>query len=258
MATARSTTRSPLKGKPLRNPGQSLDDTISDKLMDVLPWILLPGILIVLASLEWYRVYVGLDPFPELATAAATVSVVIGYFGIRRRIREVRRLQQGRDGERAVGQFLERLRVSGWHLFHDVPGDGFNLDHIAIGPGGIYAIETKTWSKPSKGRPRITVDAQGVSAAGHAPNRDPLVQGVAQARWLSELLRESTGRHLTVQAAILFPGWYIEDSRGRGARPWVLEPKVFPKFLEREPVSLREDEAYLASFHLSRYIKSES
>ena len=37
-----------------------------------------------------------------------------------------------RHGERAVGQYLERLRESGPRVFHDVPGVGFNLDHVVI------------------------------------------------------------------------------------------------------------------------------
>jgi hypothetical protein len=50
-------------------------------------------------------------------------------------------------GERAVGQFLEeKLRPLGYHILNDLPGDGFNLDHVIIGPTGIYCVETKTRS----------------------------------------------------------------------------------------------------------------
>jgi hypothetical protein len=60
---------------------------------------------------------------------------------LRKRIKELR---LGRDGEKIVAEQLECLRESGAQVFHDVPGDGFNLDHVVISNHGIYAIETKT------------------------------------------------------------------------------------------------------------------
>ena len=44
---------------------------------------------------------------------------------------------------------LEDLRAQGYAVFHDIPGDGFNVDHALIGPAGIFAIETKTRAKPA-------------------------------------------------------------------------------------------------------------
>jgi hypothetical protein len=78
--------------------------------------------------------------------AAVAVTVAIWKFW---RIRgRVRRLRLGRDGERVVGRFLERLREGGGQVFHDIPEEGFNLDHVVISPHGLYAIETKTLSMP--------------------------------------------------------------------------------------------------------------
>jgi hypothetical protein len=54
----------------------------------------------------------------------------------------------GYFGERIVAEHLEPLKLQGWRIFHDVPGisngSSFNLDHIAVGPNGVFAIETKT------------------------------------------------------------------------------------------------------------------
>ena len=44
------------------------------------------------------------------------------------------------------------------------------------------------------------------------PDRDPIVQAQAQAGWLKQLMRESTGREFPVAPVILFPGWYVEQS----------------------------------------------
>ena len=56
--------------------------------------------------------------------------------------------QQGGNGEVHVGQRLEKLLDgTGVLLLHDrrLPGHGeANIDHIAVGPGGITVIDTKT------------------------------------------------------------------------------------------------------------------
>jgi hypothetical protein len=38
---------------------------------------------------------------------------------------------------------LSWLSKRGWHLFNNVPFEGFDVDQVLIGPGGIFAIETK-------------------------------------------------------------------------------------------------------------------
>lgn len=50
----------------------------------------------------------------------------------------------GGKGEEAVAQRLEQLGPA-WHVLHSVPvGKGSSdIDHIAIGPGGVYTINTK-------------------------------------------------------------------------------------------------------------------
>jgi hypothetical protein len=62
------------------------------------------------------------------------LTLIVRFSQIRRR---VKRPRLGRDGERCVGQFLERLREDDAQIFHDVPAEGFNLDHVIVSPNGI-------------------------------------------------------------------------------------------------------------------------
>jgi hypothetical protein len=55
---------------------------------------------------------------------------------------------------------------------------------------------------------------------------------------------------------ILFPGRHVEQSQGRSRGVWVLNPKALESFLTKQPVRLSEDDIKLASFHLSRFIRS--
>lgn len=52
--------------------------------------------------------------------------------------------EAGAKGERIAGRRLERLRSHGWEVLHSVVlQSGADIDHIAIGPGGVFTINTK-------------------------------------------------------------------------------------------------------------------
>lgn len=181
----KSQARSPLKDKPLRVPGQSvaeereelLENTVGQPLMLVL-------FLAVLAGLEWYRLYFDMKPSPVIFSIAAAMGVAYAALRIWRSLPKLRNLRQAMEGERVVGQFLERLRQDGFQVFHDVVGDGFNVDHVLIGPPGVFTVETKTWSKPASGNAQVVFDGETIKIGSFAPDRDPIVQAKAQASWL--------------------------------------------------------------------------
>ncbi len=137
-----------------------------------------------------------------------------------------------------------------------VVATGFNIDHVLIGPAGVFTIETKTWSKPLYGDARIAYDGENLTAGKLQPDRDPVVQAKAQSRWLKLLIAESTGRRLNVQPVVLFPGWFVEAASGSQKEVWVLEPKALPALLANADHHLAAEDIKLVSFHLSRFIRS--
>lgn len=56
-----------------------------------------------------------------------------------------RAFRVGAAGEEAVGPRLERLVKHGWHVLHSIPvGKGkSDIDHLLVGPGGVYTVNTK-------------------------------------------------------------------------------------------------------------------
>jgi hypothetical protein len=53
---------------------------------------------------------------------------------------------KGWTGEREVARVLAPLTSVGYEVLHDVDLGSGNVDHVVVGPTGIYAIETKAWS----------------------------------------------------------------------------------------------------------------
>jgi Nuclease-related domain len=247
---------SPLKARPLRIPGESLDKEIDDLVMDSgISYFIVAAMLCGLAGFEWLGYLTHSPRQPILFSTLAIVAVGITAWQIMVVRKKVRSLRLGRDGERVVGQFLERLRGSGGQVFHDIPGKDFNLDHVVIHGQGIYAIETKTFSKPWP-KANITIEGDTLRVAGRVPDRDPIKQARAAAGWLSSKLEELTGRKFPVRGVVVFPGWFVEQPSERGP-VWVLEPKMLPAYIERESVTITPADVALASAQLSRYVRAE-
>ena len=45
----------------------------------------------------------------------------------------------------------------------------FNIDHVVVGPTGVFSIETKHWKKPAGPDHRIFYDGRRILVDGHAP-----------------------------------------------------------------------------------------
>lgn len=247
--------RSPLKRKPLRNPGESLQEQIHLIQTEQLIPPLMMGVLgIFIAAFEWLRYFREVPPQPFALSSLAFVAVIYGTYKLVVLRRRIRLLCLGMDGEKAVGQFLEALRSQGCRVFHDIVGNGFNIDHVIIGPRGVFTIETKTFRKPARGQPTVKFDGERILFNGLEPDRNPIAQARAARDWLKDLLIETTARKFAVKGVVVLPGWYVESTTTGRPDVWVLNPKALPSFIEHEPVVLKGEEIALASSRLINYI----
>ena len=253
--------RSPLKAPPLREPGQSIRDSIFDIAFGrLLPSLWLCTLVWALALEAALRQQLRWTPSAQAYGAVAIAFSILAAFQFVHARRRLRALQLGRDGERVVGEFLERaLLPMGARVLHDIPADGFNLDHVVIAPQGVFVIETKTRSKPRRSDARVTVTDEGVLIAGLPPDRDPITQVLAASRWVSKLLEKTTGQRVVARGIVVFPGWYVEPMTRQwlnAHRPWVLEPKSLPAFLQYEPPVLSDREVTMFANHLEVYVRA--
>jgi hypothetical protein len=85
----------------------------------------------------------------KLATLAGLA--VAGLVGWRLRFRpseQARSWRRGAAGERRTARWLGRLPHDGYVVLHDLalPGSPANVDHLVIGPSGVFVIDSKQWS----------------------------------------------------------------------------------------------------------------
>jgi hypothetical protein len=112
--------------------------------------------------------------------------------------------RRGARGERATARRLRRLQRAGWTVFHDVAlqGSRANLDHLLIGPGGVFVIDSKYY------RGRIRVGRGGALWYGRHP--------------LGDMLRAVQWKAGRATRALASPGITVEPlvCVHRGQLPW--------------------------------------
>jgi hypothetical protein len=255
----KGTRKSPLENPPLRNPGQSLDEELQRIIGDSLvPYFMVPSMLAAFALIELMRYFRPLPPSPWLAAAAAILAIIFSGYKVHQLRSKICAYRLGRDGEKVVGQSLEKLRGDGAIVLHDITSNGFNVDHVVISTNGIFVIETKTRSKPNGRRGTIKYDGDTVLVDGKVPDRDPIQQVKAISSWVQELIWESTGKSFQVKPVVLFPGWYVDTiNPAAHKKVWVLNPKNLPSFMQHEKGGISPEDVNLIAYHLSRYIRAE-
>lgn len=128
----------------------------------------------------------GLRGMPLLLVELVAVGAMLA--GDRLYSAQADRWLRGAAGERAVGAVLAQLEDEGWRALHDISLGRGNVDHVLVGPGGIFTIETK--SHPG----RIGID-----------RIDPKMLKQAYAE--KKLLENVTG--LNVQPLLVFSRAYL-------------------------------------------------
>lgn len=259
MSDMAASRKSPIKANPLRQPGQSIREEQIALLFDRLfPLGTMIVLLWLVAGFQWVWLLNGVEPNPVYLTVFAGLLTLYGGVRSYPLIRKLKYLKTGYEGERAVGEYLDRLRVFGYRVYHDVPGDGGNIDHVIISTRGIYTIETKTRSKPAKGPCRIVYDGEAVSINGGPADSGPIVQAKAQGSQLERLLKEITGRRLEVRPLVVYPGWFVEQTEAaKASSVWVLSAKGFYKWIEHEPETVPAEAVRHAASQLGAFIRKQ-
>ena len=66
-----------------------------------------------------------------------------------RLLRDAEHWERGADGEAETARALAALPPDRWAVLHDVHWPGrlrANIDHVAVGPSGVFVIDSKNWS----------------------------------------------------------------------------------------------------------------
>ncbi|GII84091.1 hypothetical protein Ssi03_20810 [Sphaerisporangium siamense] len=131
--------------------------------------------------------------------------------------------------ERRTEAQLKKLERNGYLTLHarGFPGSDAQIDHLVVGPTGVYAVDSEKWDK------RLPVRVQSHRKLFHGPfNQKPRLD---EARWeasqAGELIGKALGREITVVPSLAIYGpaipWKILNIRevdvfdGSRVRKWI-------------------------------------
>jgi len=170
---------SPLKDKPLRYAGQSIDEQIENLRDKALFYVLYPAFILLYIVMQWMNTIFlpsksSISISPYIGDVIFWGIIAYCVYKIFQIFNEIKRLAMARDGEKIVAEGLQELIKQDAAILNDIRGDKFNIDHVVISPHGIYLIETKTYSKPAKKDTTISFDDENVYVNGRVVDRKPI------------------------------------------------------------------------------------
>jgi len=177
--------------------------------------------LLTLGLFAVFTVVIGrFEGYHHVLFEVAEIALLCACFAVTRWVLPiVERYDRGAAGEELVGSILEELRPEGWDIIHDAELEHSNVDHIVLGPGGLFTVETKSNPGP--------IRVQRLHGR--------LIRQVQLQRERVEAIAGTTAEPLLVysRARVDRPG-----RRRKGIR--VLEAHMLPAYLEERPAILDE------------------
>jgi hypothetical protein len=143
--------------------------------------------------------------------------------------------RRGAEAEEAAGQILDSL-PEGFFIIHDFDSGKGNIDHIIIGPKGIFTVETKSQ------RGEVTFDGNQLLFNGKPFQKDFLKQAWAECYLVRDLLKKWEISEPKVEPVILFTNAFVKvREKAKGVE--IVNLKYLPKFLDKLPARLTIPEA---------------
>jgi len=251
----KSKANSPVTTPLRRLPGESVRKEL-ERIVDeqVAAYIFYPLAFWALAAWEYFRRWmrVQLD-VAWLVAIAIGISIYCAWRVVQRR-QEIRNLWQAERAERHVSDLLRRLRDKDYVTFDDLSDatgrTDTNIDHVVVGPGGIFAVETKGYSL--FGNRTAEVGADGVLLLSGTPAlKNPLGQAKGSAAKVSEHLKACLQEKRWVQPILALPGWKVGIPKTDVGVP-ILTDETISEYFNSLPRTLSNQEIRDICSHLDR------
>lgn len=200
-------------------------------------FITLVGLLILgyLCGLQ-HGLALSKNKYASLATMVLLVPVAIAIFARRQMSRQADKLmdqaiayRKGAEGEGLTADDLSNLPDT-YSVFHDLthPSIGGNIDHIVVGPTGVFALETKNW----KGH--VSLSGQGIlTVDGKHDNTKHGKAILGRALNLKKKIEALSNISTFVQAVMVFPLASVTVEPGTHCNLDVQTLKTLEDYLKR-------------------------
>jgi hypothetical protein len=168
--------------------------------------------------------------------------------------------RKGAVGEAIVGYVLENF-PDDFRIIHDLATPHGNIDHVVIGPTGVYVIDAKNW------RGIVSSDGNGGLLLNGKPTDKPEAKNLARMIMnMKEKVKTLCDLDPYVQGVIAFPSAYVDAKWGTtGAVRCMIDEKLYDYIVEnKRPKKMTEKEvdaishAFLALARMDKGFEKEA
>ena len=153
--------------------------------------------------------------------------------------------KQGAIGEQTLGTAIEQLRNEGFGVLHDrrIPGTKANLDHLVVGPAGVFVIDAKRYTGKIERRDRGWVLNRDWRLYVNGRDQTKLVDAMPRQ---VEAVRSSLAPTPFVECPVFAALCFVDSQWGLIPSPFVVDdvhvtwPKMLYKLVRGEGPLQRE------------------
>jgi hypothetical protein len=203
---------------------QELDERIDPWLAVLTMTPLVFAVILTLQTPSW--------PLVVFCFVLSAIVALLANRSLQPLIRQRATYQLGFNGERFVAEELNQLMSDGFRIFHDIPFDKYNIDHVLVGRTGVFVVETKTKRKrKADGEENYKVLFYGTRLNFPAGRWDTeaVEQARRNAKQVSLWLSSATADRITAHPIVTIPGWWVE--RSARSDVYVTNPKQIRSFV---------------------------
>lgn len=161
-------------------------------------------------------------------------------WNLRLGLKKVESFFKGAKGEERVAAILQDL-PDDCQIFHDYVAGKDHIDHVAVTPSGIYAIETKFWSG------KVTLEDGRILVDGKLPARSPVGQALREADEIRNKLR-AMGWTGYITPVVAFASDTFDGNQAELKGVTILNSSVLKAYLMAHP-------SILTQLELDRIVK---
>ena len=213
-------------------------------------WLVILVVLAVVSMVE--GVIVGSWLFPGKLSANVRVPAMLGLLVVTLWVfkvgnekvaileKEQAAMKRGAKGESIVALILEKFPDS-YYVINDLTTPFGNLDHIVVGPNGVFILDSKNW------RGTVSADGRGELLLNGNPTDKPFVRSfVSRVMGIRDkVMLIAPGRAIFYGSVFVFPSAWIEAKWGTtGKVHCVRDDQLYEYIVERKSGDrLQPDEA---------------
>ena len=171
-------------------------------------------IFTVAHTFEAQRLFEGY-PAWQLYVLLATLLAAAGFvlYRLVLTVRQWRQVRYLRDANIAVGHCLQRIAVGHGRVFHDVVTPTGTVDHVLVGPGGIYAVNVVAHRAMRRENVEL---ADGELHFRPDGKTIPIADIASKTTRLEQDFRDLLKNAVRVRSVIAVPGWHADSQSSEG------------------------------------------